>query len=634
MISYNWLQEYFEDTLPSAQEIADLFTFHVCEVEEVKEITLKDGSKDTLIDFKILPDRAHYALSHQGIAYELGALISKRNRNRIAYNLNISKDICPRIAVETPHTLRYMARQVNGITVTKSKQDVLNKLESISQRPINSIVDLMNYVMFDIGQPLHAFDADLIKGKITVRNAHESEKLTTLDGKEVELNSTIMIIADDAGPLAIAGIKGGKRAEVTDSTKNIIIEAANFDATSVRRTSTKIGIRTDASKRFENDISGETAAQAMDYVTHLVHQLNPDSVIGDTVDIYPHPEKPVTITVKPEEISEMLGVDIEPKEMWQLLERLQIGVETDEKIPCLTIPHFRKDLRIPEDIAEEVGRLYGYDKIRPQPLERAAIKEHVVSAYFYEQKIRHALKDLGFSEVYTPSLFEEGDIVIMNPLASDKRALRTNLTKGLTKALKQNLNYAFPLGLNEIKIFEIGTVFPVEGERISLAIGVHDLHLKRGGKKNEEHLNETLEFLSKKLDQDFSPFTLRGRDVYEIDLQKLVEILSKPKAYDSFEKPSEATYKQISQYPFTSRDIAVFVPESVTQDELQKIITEKAGTLLVRDTLFDVFKKEGKVSYAFRLVFQSHERTLTDDEINKIMESISATLAEKGWQVR
>ncbi len=633
LISHTWLQEYFGEEIPSAEKIADLFTFHTCEVEEIKPVTLSDGTKDTVIDLKILPDRAHYALSYQGVAYELAALLGHRCRFRVEYNQFAVKGHCPSVLVESKLVRRYMARKIENISVTKSTQDIINKLETIGQRPINSIVDYMNFVMFDVGQPLHAFDADLVKGAITIRQAHEGEMITTLDNKEVKLGSHMVIIADDAGPLAIAGVKGGKRAEVTEKTKNIIIESANFAPVSVRQTSTQLGIRTDASKRFENDLSADTATMAMDYVTHLIHTANPESVVGEVVDLYPHAETPVTIQTTPEEISNMLGVTISKEEIQTILERLLIGVEYEgEATLTLTVPNFRKDLRIPADIAEEVGRLYGYDKIPATPLPQPSHKEEVVPSYFYEQKIRKILEDNGFSEVYTPTIVDEGDVEIMNPLASDKKALRPSLTPGLKKALDINIYNATLLGLETVKIFEIGKVFNKEVERTVLGIAIFDTKSK--GKKSASMLTESLDMLGKNFNIELKLYTAIDNNIAHIALDEIIEKLPTPEKYETYEMAKDVSYISISQYPFTSRDIAVFVPESVSQNELQKIIVEKAGPLMVRDTLFDVFKKEGKVSYAFRLVFQSHERTLTDDEINKIMEAITATLSEKGWQVR
>ncbi len=641
VISYNWLQSYFTEKLPSPEELSDLITFHIWEVEGVTAVTLSDGTTDTVLDIKVLPDRACYALSHQGVAYEVGAIIGQKPL-KVSDLVRSPREILKEsgqsvsISVISETCNRYLGRIVENIAVAETPHPIKMRLEAIGQRSINSIVDMMNYVMFDTGQPLHAFDADLVAGNIVVREAEEGEKMTTLDGKEISLGKGMTVIADSKGPLALAGVKGGNRAGVTEKTKRIIIESANFDAVAVRKTATATFIKTDASKRFENNLSAETASLAMDVVTRLIITANSAAAVGPITDIYTHPESPTALSIDPKEISSILGIQVSPEEIKNILERLEIKMEEKNGSLFLAIPSFRKDLNSSTDIAEEVGRLYGYDKLPVIALPRSDTQEEIVPAYFYEQKIRAILLTLGFSEIYTPTIVKDGDVVIANPLASDKRALRTGLREGLLKSIESNTYYAPLLGLSTVKVFEIGTVFPGEKENSVLGLALHDIVSK--GKKNGVLLEETLQALQVSLGVDISPYVQKNNGVCEINLSELFEILPMPKEYDVFSICEDISFRPFSPYPFIIRDIALFVPESASEQDIREILTEKAGPLLVRLGLFDVFKKtvDGavKVSYAFRLVFQSTERTLTDQEIENIVNAIHAALVEKGWQVR
>lgn len=680
LVSYKWLQKYFKENLPTPQEVADAFTFHAFDIEGMSE----GEEGDTIFDVKVLPDRANYALSHRGIAKELSAILDiqiisqEENKEGLSINNGIKP---PKIIIEaTEACSRYVGRRIENIKVEDSPEWLKQKLHAVGQRSINSIVDAANYVMLDSGQPLHAFDADKIAGSIVVRFAKEGEALTTLDNKEIKLDSSMLIIADDQEPLGIAGIKGGKKAEVTRETKNLIIEAANFNPSFIRKTSTKINIKSDASKRFENGITDEFAVVGMNEVSSLISELNFEAKIGDIVDIYKEAKNPITILISVDYINSLLGVDISKDEITSIIEKIKILVEEKDDKLSLTIPAERLDLVIPQNIVEEVGRLYGYEKIPAKLASFIKKKENTFikrDRLYWIEKIKKILVGMEFSEVFTSSLASKGFFEIEKS-ASDKNFLRSNLSDNIQKSLDMNLYNAPLLGLDQIKIFEIGKVFPEDGEHTALCMGIANTKNHKGDKANEEikKAKENLfQILGAKLntvctiDDAGGIIIIQGKQigkinniegVLELNLDELINHIPQGETDEKEEEnKTEDTegnvsqikkYEPISSYPFVLRDLAVFVPVSVSVDqsgtdeknnEVEGIIKSEGTDLLVRADIFDTFTKnfketgETKTSYAYRLVFQAFDRTLTDDEVNGIMERITAKLNSKvGWQVR
>jgi phenylalanyl-tRNA synthetase beta chain len=699
-VSHNWLQTYFDKPIPSADALAELFTFHSFEVERVER--LRDSTyrlTDTVIDAKVLPDRAHYCLSHLGMAEEVFFLTKQPMKsNRSSKSILVSLDVKPTIKIEDPHFCRrYMARYIElnagkPLTAAQSfSQQMRSFLEAIGQRAISPIVDATNFVMFDVGQPLHAFDADKVKGAIVVRAAKKGEKIELLDssegpGKEIELLASDHVIADDIGPLAIAGVKGGKRAGITPSTKHIIIESANFDPTAVRRTATRLDLRSESSKRYENEITPELASPGMNDVSILISQGYPNAKFGPIVDQYPFKAVRTMITFDPILVEMRLGIRIPPREVKDILERMTIAIADEDGTGKwrLTIPFTRLDLKIPEDIVEEVGRIYGYGHIPGllPPVSKAKVP--VLPMYYLSEMIKNVLVEWGFSEVSLYSLVAKGEVETAYPLARDKAFARANLTDGMMACVEKNALNADLLGLDSIKVFEIGRVFSKDGESTHLSIGLNKLRKYKNMDEWEKDLQisikeiftnlmnqlgidsksiedgiHRLEIFSngKRLGQSFSQVAVdtyiidNGRisiwrvrgGVLEINLDELLKSYKAPSnaLYSDlhFGPASPNMYRKISPYPFIVRDIAVFVPESIQADVVWQAIEKgianaSASGLLARHSLFDTFKKDDKVSYAFRIVFQSMDKTLTDDEVNKIMEKINIEMKGKGWEVR
>lgn len=624
LISYNWLQTYFKEKLPEPEKLGEILTFAAFELEGIE----KKGD-DTVLDIKVLPDRAHYALCHRGIARDVSAVlnlelvlpevkeISAKEVSKLSVKIENAEDCA-----------RYEARLVSGVKVGPSPKWLVERLDAIGQRSINNIVDIANYVMFDVGQPLHAFDARKVSGAVTIRRAKVNEKITTLDNREINLDESMLLIADDVGPLGIAGIKGGNRAAVTGETTDLILEAAHFSPALLRRTSGKIGIRTDALKRFENEPSTELTSDAMDQFSSLVSSVCPDAIFGEIVDEYKLKPSEKDIETDPETVSKKLGLKVDEKEIEEKLSRLGILVSKKGKLLSLRIPSERLDLNISEDIVEEVGRLIGYDKVTPVLPAPWHGTVEIPKTFYYDWKVRTILSGLGFSEIMTSSFSDKGEIAIEKPLADDKSFARSDLRNNFSKALKTNFSNAPVFGSEEVRIFEIGKIFTKQGEQNYLAVGVAGPKKKIAGV-----LDNAIAEISKTLGINATGESKDG--IFVMDLDEVFKNLSDANSWDnSVGEVGERKFKQFSLYPFIVRDIAMFVPSGTNPKDVEEVITNSAGSFMVNLKLFDQFEKEGKISYAFRLVFQSFEKTLTDDEANAFMLKVNSAVAQKGWEVR
>ncbi len=584
-IPYSWLQSQFNDQLPPIEKLAELFTFRAFEVE---------GIEGDEIDLKVLPDRAHYALSWNGIAYEVSAMTGLPWTQKV-YEEKKGNGEKVSVTIKSDKCNRYVGRLIKNITT-------------------KNVVEITNNVMFVTGQPTHAFDADKIVGGITVRPAKEDEHILTLDGKDITLNPTIMVIADDQGPLAIAGIKGGDRAKVTDTTRNIILESAHFDAAHVRRASNQVGIKNDSSKRFENDISPSIAIEAMHMLSSLI-----DGEYGDIVDVYPHPATQWSVTIDPKIISARLGVDIPEQKIEEFLSLLKIKNDNWK----LTPPLYRLDLKIPEDFVEEVGRLYGYENIPAKlPAKTPALPVH--PQFYYIETLKDSLVEKGYSETILYTLGKKGHYETAYPVAKDRAFLRETLLHHLETSILQNTRNADLLEMEVIKQFEIGKVFDADGEHFHLGLAV-------GSTKKA----------NKPVDELKKVFAELGFTVPEIETKDntawgevRLTIPTEVTGLYNFSKSSNVKYVPISPYPFAVRDVALFVPDTITEQEVRKIIETNAGKYCVRLRLFDLFKKEGKTSMAFRMVFQASDKTLTEEEINTPLQAVYDALKAKGWEIR
>ena len=646
-VSYKWIQEeYFDTDLPKPSFLVERITKGAFEIEQVTE-----QGDDYLIDVDVLPNRAHDCLSHRGIAREVGVLIGVPAKEKEYKEIegDASLDDKLTVTVEDAELCpRYIGRYVQGIKVGPSPEWLKERVESIGQRSINNIVDVTNYILFGLGQPLHVFDADKLEGgQVLVRSAKKGERLETLDEKDMELDKTMLVIADSKDPIAIAGIKGGKKAEVDENTVNIVIEAANFNPVSVRKTSQKTQIKTDASKRYENGITSEMAGWGMNMATALIVEVAGDknTVVGIKKDEYGKKEEQATINITLDLINSRLGVEIPEQEVESIFDKFGFEyIEKDDNY-SIVVPYERLDMRIPEDVVEDVGRVYGYDNIEDALPEDLGFVPKMNPMFYYQNKLRQLLVSYGYSELQTYVLRSEGEIELANSFAKDKPFIRVSVYDGLFDALALNSHNVDLLGVDTVNVFEIGNVFTKEKEYMVLGIGYLDPKKKKSKAKEKETLEELLVKLSEDLGEKVTGEIVdrpEGGAVVQVDLTALVEKLPVPKEYGGvLETNSQIDkFKMISSYPHMSRDIAVFVDSENDQKVLEEILVKGAGELLAHEPrLFDVFKKEtdGKIriSYAYKLVFQAYDRTLTDEEVNKIMDSITAEIVKnKRWEVR
>ncbi|OGG57557.1 hypothetical protein A2853_01665 [Candidatus Kaiserbacteria bacterium RIFCSPHIGHO2_01_FULL_55_17] len=591
-ISREWLQTYFDAPLPEAQVLADALTFHAFEVETVE---------DDVLDVKITPNRGHDCLSHRSIAKEFSAIANlpmKDDPLRAVISLEPKTDVIKITIEDAKLCPRFTGAYIKGVRVGPSPDWLRKQLEAVGQKSINNVVDITNFVMFNIGQPLHAFDAGKLTDKgstraLTIRLAKKGEKLLGLDDKEYELAPSILVIEDaNAGVIAsIAGIKGGKPTGIDETTKDIFLEAANWNGVTIRKTSQALKLRTDASDRFQQVISPELTAYGTQAAAKLIAELAGGEIVG-YVDEYPTPQKSWSVSVSTSKVNKVLGTVLADNDVADAFTRLDLPFEKKSEMFTVAVPFERLDLVIPEDLIEEVARIVGYDKISATELAPFSTKPEVNSNFYAAERARGELISQGYSEVYISVFADKGKREVLNKVGGERPYLRSTLIDGLREAHERNVRNKDLLGLKEIRLFEIGTVWGKEEEQIMLG-------------------------------------TADEKGVREEPLKGLTSEI-----YDDLPTSTTERYKIFSRFPFIVRDIALWVPASATAEEVLEVIRSHAGELLVRSEKFDEFKKGEKTSLAFRLVFQSFDRTLTDEDANARMESVYKAVKEKGWEVR
>jgi phenylalanyl-tRNA synthetase beta chain len=580
--------------------VADALTFHAFEIDGVE----KHGD-DSVLDVKVTPNRGHDCLSHRGIAKELSAIL-KLPLNTKYDPLATKPALEPKtdalsITIENPQlTKRAINALIRGIQVGPSPDWLKQSIESIGQRSINNIVDITNLVMFNIGQPMHAFDAAGFQQKdgkyqVGVRTARDGEKMTALDGKEYTLESSMLVIADNIAdvPVDVAGVKGGKPSGITTETKDIILEAANFDGVSIRKTSQKLKLRTDASARFEQGLSPELPAYAMRQAVDLVLALAGGELVG-FVDQYPEPQQQVYVPVPVERVNKLLGTNLTAADVADAFTRLGFAYKETDGVFEVQPPFERLDITIAEDLIEEVARIVGYDKIPATPLPVVDANPAINKNFYAAEKARLEWTAKGYSEVFTSVFADKGERVVLNKVDGVRPYLRNSLIPGLTDALIKNKPNKDLLGLKEIKLFEIGPVWKAGREVLML------------GTVSEKEQAIEMELVGPE----------------------------NPERYDDLPLSTAERYQAFSKYPYIVRDVALWVPTGTTEQQVQQTIKAGAGELAQKISLFDTFEKDGRTSLAFRIIFQSFDRTLTEVEVNEVMAKISHILVDKGFEIR
>ncbi len=811
-VSYHWLKEYIPNP-PKPNKLADLLTMHAFEVENIQK-----NNSDYIFDIDVLSNRGHDCLSHLGIAREISAITGlkfkpptvelKEDKNlEIKDLLTVdvkSKDLCP----------RYVARIIKNVNIGPSPKWLKQKLQGIGQQSINNIVDITNYIALELGQPVHAFDADKLAGKkkkkIIVRNAKKNEEIITLDNEKCKLSTSTLVIADQKNPLAIAGIKGGKVAEIDHNTKNIILESANFDSRNIYVSSRKLGIVTESSLRFEQGLDPNLASQAMKRLASLVTKLAGGKVAKNSIDIYSQELKPKKVSMTISKMNNLLGIEIPAAKVVKILEGLgfevklksaieklikkakklvgkpykfgadlkhaprefncsslvrhvyrkmglglprdaieqietgkkiskkhlepgdlifskgltvprknkkwpqgvgHVGIysgkgkvihasqklmkvqetdleefkqwrgacrllEEEDSLLTVKVPTRRLDIQGPEDLVEEVGRIYGYEKITSQQPISALASVRPANNLKIRSKVKNILEGLGLTEVYNYSFVGEQDLKIIqasskqykqlkNPLSLKLKYLRRNLFINLLKNVRNNLKY-----FKQVRLFELGKVY-LKKEKLMLAgiiaekegnqqnlfyeiKGVVDGLLNKLGITDQwyDDFKATPEWSNEKIwhPQRSAEIKVGNKEIGylgEINPEILSQLGIKQSAVGfniNFKRlvdlaREEIIYSLPSKYPAVIRDLAVLITAEDKTVDVLNLINSAGGKLIQDIDLFDIYQgaeiPQGKKNLAFHIIYQSHQRTLTDKEVDKVHKKIIKELNKKaGWRVR
>ena len=636
-----------------------------------QDINLVIGNDDTVVDFEITNNRPD-CYSIIGLARESAAAFGQKMRHHEpVVKGSDAGDIYDYLDVEVPAEdlcNRYSSRMVANVKIGPSPKWLRQRLRANGVRPINNIEDITNYVMLEYGQPMHAFDYRYVSsGKIVVREAREGETLTTLDGNVRNLKPGMLVIADDDKPIGLAGIMGGENSEIVPDTTMVVFESANFNGTSIRQTALALGMRTEASGKFEKSLDPMMTIPALQRACELVELLGCGDVLGGTIDILNHIPEEKRLPLEPDKINKLLGTNIPGEDMIHYLDLLEIPVEGGE----ILVPSFRPDLNLMADIAEEVGRSYGYNEI---PI--TAFKTSTQGGYSPEMKLEARAgtlcRGLGYSEIITysfvsPTVFDQirlspdsslrQALRIQNPLGEDTSIMRTIALPSMLEILSRNNAYHNKAA----KLYELAKIYlPVEGQPLPdeprmLVLGTYGAGETFFTLKGElEAIFSGLRlkkasYTAEKDNPSYHPgrcarVTIDGVDVgvfgqvhplvannYGIESEVYCAEISFTKLLTL--RLPDATYTPLPRYPSVSRDLAVVCGEDITVAQAEDVITAAAGKLLREIRLFDIYRgpgvPAGKKSMAFSLVLRADDRTLTDTDSEAVVAKVLSALEEK-----
>lgn len=620
------------------------------------------GLDDEVIDFELTANRGDL-LSILGMAYEIGAIYNKKVRdidlthNESGEDLNKSFNV----KVDTNNCNLFLARKAINVTIKESPNFIKSRLIASGIRPINNVVDISNYVMLECGQPLHFYDADKLGNTIQVRMAYNGEKIITLDGQERVLDENDIVIADGTKSIGIAGTMGGFETEITDNTKNVIIESAIFDGVKVRKTSKKI-VRSEASNRFEKGLDPNRTYMAIERAVKLLEEYAGATIQKGTV-VYDQSDKSEkTIDITSKNINDVLGANISDEDIMDVYKKLGFKALKNENKITVTVPKRRLDISIKEDLIEEVSRIYGVDNIKGT-LPITTMKMGTIDKT--EREIRNKMISLGLNDTlpyilinnkevhkFTSDQFEE--LKLMDPMTEERNTLRYSLIPSLYKIYEYNKAHY----VKDVNIFEVGKGFWKKEDKVGeeLRLGVlmsGEYYLGIENKKNVDFYvikgiaEEILDFLG--YENRYS-FVMPKQKISELHPGQTAEInvngeiigvvgrihpeISKENVFIMeinlekllSKKTGKMKFKEISIYPEIKKDIAVVLDKNITSDEIAKTIKSNAGKLLIKTEVFDVYTgtnlPEGKKSIAYSLTFGANDRTLKDEEVNPVIDKI------------
>ena len=638
------------------------------------------GLHDVVFEYEITSNRVD-CYSVVGIAREAAATFRKEFVPPVVTAVGNDEDVNDfiKVTVEDPDLCpRYTARVVKNIKIGPSPKWMQRRLASVGIRPINNLVDITNYVMEEYGQPMHAYDLDTIAGgQIVVRRAKENETFVTLDGQERKLDESVLMICDGEKSVGIAGIMGGENSMITDDVHTMLFEAACFDGTNIRKSSKKVGLRTDASGKFEKGLDPNNAETAMNRACQLIEEMGAGEVVGGMVDVYSKKKEPVRVPFDADEINGLLGTDISKDDMLSYFKK--IDLEYDEATNEVIAPTFRHDLFRMADLAEEVARFYGYDNI-PTTLPRG---EATTGKLSFKLRVEEIARDIaefcGFSQGMTysfesPKVFDKllipsdsplrNTVEIMNPLGEDYSIMRTTSLNGMLTSLATNYNRRN----KNVRLYELGNIYlpkslpltELPEERMQFTLGMYgdgDFFSMKGVieeffEKIGLHKKETYDPNAGK------PYLHPGRqaniiydgvvvgylgevhpdvaDTYGIGTKAYVAVLDMPEITER--ATFDRKYTGIAKFPAVTRDISMVMPKEILVGQVEEVIEKKGGAYLESYALFDLYEgaqiKEGYKSVAYSIVFRAKDKTLEEAEISQAMEKILAGLEELGIELR
>ncbi len=670
IVSLQWLKEYVHISC-SARELAHKLTMSGIAVERVETLT-----GDFTLELDLTPNRgdclglinlAREVAALHGTNIKLPLIELKENDERIEEYINIEiydPDLCP----------RYAARLIKNVQIKPSPDWMQERLIKAGVRPINNVVDITNYVMLETNQPLHAFDYDLLgeQKTIIVRRATPMETITTLDDQERTLDDNDLLISEESRPLALAGIMGGKETEIHENTRNVLLESAHFFSRGIRKTAKRLNLRSNSSTRFEKGVDPEGVVFAINRAASLMAQWADGEIVGAVLDVHPNPMPPRTINVNPDQVNKLLGCSLYPAEMKAILNRLHFSVENEGNTLLVDIPGYRPDLLQEVDLIEEIARIYGYDNI-PAQLPVLDPGQGGRSSYqkFKDEVLtlasRNFMETINYSFV-SPRHFDmltlfphnscRRALKIANPMSEEQSVMRTLLIPGLMEVISRNLARKN----NDLAFFEMGMVYipqedglPREKLKLGAAVtgntginwlkkqidmdfyylkGILEDLLQRLGVKEYSFIEGQEEFyhpgrsayikMEEEIIGHMGEIHPRVAQHFELKQRTCALELELDKLYPCWEQKKEIM--PISKFPGMERDLAVVVQEQVSSSLLIKVIKDAGGLLLTNIEVFDVYAgeqvPEGYKSIALRLAFLSHEKTLSDEEVNQYMHQI------------
>ncbi len=638
------------------------------------------GLHDVVFEYEITSNRVD-CFSVIGLAREAAATFGKKFCPPVVKETGNEEDAHDyiKVTVENEELCpRYCARVVKNIKIAPSPKWMQRRLASVGIRPINNLVDITNYVMEEFGQPMHAYDLDTIAGhEIIVKTAGKGDKFVTLDGQEREVDDTVLMICDGEKPVGLAGIMGGENSMITDNVKTVLFEAACFDGVNIRLSSKKVGLRTDASGKFEKGLDPNNAKAAIDRACQLIEELGAGEVVGGTVDVYPKKKEPVRLAFEPEKINALLGTDISKEQMLGYFEKIDLEYDTDAQE--IIVPTFRQDLLRTADLAEEVARFYGYDNI-PTTLPTG---EATTGKLSFKLRVEEVARDIaefcGFSQGMTysfesPKVFdkllipEDSDlrkaVQISNPLGEDYSIMRTISLNGMLTSLATNYNRRN----KNVRLYELGNIYlpkqlpltQLPEERMQFTLGMYgegDFFDMKGVveeffDKIGMHKKETYEPNAGKA------YLHPGRQAnvvydgvvvgyigevhptvaktYGIGTRAYVAVIDMPKIVElaTFDRK----YQGLAKYPAVTRDISMVMPKEILVGQVEEIIEDKGGVYLESYELFDIYEgeqiKKGFKSVAYSIVFRAKDKTLEEADVTASMNRILKALEELGIELR